>query len=108
MSKRMTNLNIILKHTYSEPKFNAWIEWGEDHPSLARQLMDQVGRPALDEYVETGQHPNPEQRVSFVRYEEPDWDWWEPRHDQPWRRKQARHRELDALLGYVSRPWEDE
>lgn len=106
MRSKANSLNIILKHTYSEPKFKASIEWGKDHPSLAAQLMGRVGRAALEEYVETGQHPNPEQRVSFVRYEEPDWDWWEPRHDQLWRRKQARHRELDALLGCVSRPWE--
>jgi hypothetical protein len=92
------SLSTIAKHVWTEPKFVAQIEWGRDHPSLAAQLMGQVPRKELEEYVDTGQHPNPDRRVSFVMYDEPDWDWWEPRYDQPWRRQAARDRELDALL----------
>lgn len=98
MSRRMRNLNTIIKHVYTEPKTVAQIQWSADHPSVGMQLEQQVGWHNLQHYVATGQHPDPDIRVSIVQYDEPDWDWWEPRYDQPWRREQARDRELDRLL----------
>lgn len=89
-------MNIILKHVYTEPRFVAEIEWSRRF-SLSAQLMGQVPREELEEYVDTGQHPNPDRTITFVHYEEPDWDWWEP--TTRWRRIAARDRELDALLG---------
>ena len=95
MSARVASFEAVAKHVYTEPKFVARIEWGRDHPSLAAQLMGQVGRGALEQYVATGKHANPDQQIVFVKYDEPDWDWWEPRYDQPWRRQVARDREFD-------------
>ena len=93
MSK-MDEISRVIKHVWSDPRFLAWIEWHDGHPSLARQLEEQMGRDGMRHYAQTGQHlPGvADQTVEFIRYEEPDWDWWEPTSE--WRRKDARSREF--------------
>lgn len=86
-------MNNVLKCVYSEPKFRAQIEWHAEY-SAGAQLHRQVPRLELEHYVATGQHPNPQRRVEIVLYAEPEWDWWEPRYDQPGRREAARRREF--------------
>ena len=92
MSERMDRLSAIIKHVWSEPRFVAWVQWHEQHPGLSRQLEDQMGYDAMRYYAETGQHlPGvAEQTVEFIRYDEPDWDWWEPTSER--RRKDAYRR----------------
>lgn len=90
-------MDLVIRHCWSEPKAVAQIEWWDDHPPFASQLMDQVGWQA-DGFLSGRGWVDPNQEVTLVQYEEPDWDWWEPRHDQPWRRQEFRSRELASLL----------
>jgi hypothetical protein len=92
----LAGLNRVLKHVYSEPKFVAQVEWWHLHPDPIQQALAIVGRDAAEQYIEGHGWPEgvAEMEISVTMPpEEPDWDWWEPRHDQPWRREQARDRE---------------
>ena len=80
-------MNRQLKHIWSEPRFLAWIEWGKTHPSLAEQMMNQLGHDAMRSFAEGNGWPDPEAEVSFVKYDEPDWVLGEPTSE--WRRKDA-------------------
>jgi hypothetical protein len=42
-------------------------------------------------------HAVADEEVTVEFHEMPDFDWWEPRHDQPWRRQDARRREFGLL-----------
>lgn len=97
----MTDLaafNRIVKHVYTEPKLVAVVEFMRDYPSPIQQMLGQVGsRPAsyADEDVRAWLESVADVEVSVtLPPERPDFDWWEPRHDQPWRRQAARDREL--------------
>ena len=96
---RLEQMNAVVKHVWTEPKFVAQVKWRALQPSLSQQLEAQVGRSAMERFAAGGGWPEPDRVVSFVLPdEEPDWDWWEPRHDQLWRREAARARELEGLL----------
>lgn len=95
MKSRADTINIVMRHVWTEPRFAAEVEWSRRF-SLSSQMFGQVPRDELEEYVDTGQHRNPDRVITLVQYEEPDWDWWEP--TTRWRREAARDRELDALL----------
>jgi hypothetical protein len=97
MSK-LENFNTIMRHVYTEPRFRAKVEWHSEY-GIGAQLHRQVPRAEMKAFVAGHGWQNPDREVSLVRYEEPDWDWWEPRHDQLWRRQAARQRELDRKLG---------
>lgn len=90
MKSNMDQVDAVLRHVWSEPRFVAWTEWFKDHPSLAQQLIEQVGYGAAERFAAGGGWENADQEISFVRYEEPDWDWWEP--TSQWRRLDARSR----------------
>ncbi len=45
-------MDVILKHVYSEPKAAAFIEWVAEH-SAGSQLEWQLGRPAMEQYAST-------------------------------------------------------
>lgn len=79
--------NAVIKHVWSEPRFVAWVEWHSEHPSLARQMADQLGRGAMEQFAAGNGWPDPDAEVAFIEYDEPDWDWWEPTSE--WRRKDA-------------------
>ena len=89
----MATFDAVIRHVYAEPRFLATLEWHRRF-GVVSQLMSQVPRWELEEYVETGQHPDPAREISIVLHEEPDWDWWEPRHDHLWRRTLMRNGEL--------------
>ena len=93
----LATASAVIRHVWTEPKFVAQVHWARDQPSLFEQIMAQVGRSAVEQYAAGGDWPNPDTLVHVEVRKEPDWDWWEPRHDQPWRRQQARDRALDAL-----------
>ena len=85
----------IVKHVWTEPKGRAQVEWYRENNPM-RQLEEQLGRAALEQFADGGGWRDPEARVTITLCEPPDWDWWEPRHDQPWRRQAARDREFEA------------
>jgi hypothetical protein len=62
-----------------DPRFVAQSKWMSGY-GLACQFIH-----ALESH-------GPEGTVTLVKHEEPDWQWWEPRYDQPFRRVQARER----------------
>lgn len=102
MSRQIDRFNTVLKHVWTEPKFRAQVEYFHDYPSPVQQMLGQIPRHVLEDFAAGEGWPDDvaEQEVSFVEQPQmPDFDWWEPRHDQPWRREQARARELDRLLG---------
>lgn len=78
-----------VKLVFGDPKFRAQIEWMQQY-GLCAQLERQWPREEMEDYATTGQHPNPARGVRLAFHEMPDFDWWEPRHDQPWRRQNAR------------------
>lgn len=86
------NYATIIKHVWTEPKSVAQWEWLLENDGYANQLSQQVNRHAMQQFVDGDGWPEPEQRIAFHKpmMVEPDWDWWEPRHDQPWRRTSAR------------------
>ena len=93
---RLEDLDRVLKHVWLEPKFKATMEWYDTHPDPVSQMFAQVGsRPASkdDEEVGAWLRNHADETVTVELHEPPDFDWWEPRHDQPWRRKQTRDRE---------------
>lgn len=95
-----STLAIIMKHVWSDPKHRALIDYMYDYPSPIQQILGQVPREEQGAFVRGEGWANPDRIVSFAEVEPmPDFDWWEPRHDQPWRRQAARDRELDRLLG---------
>lgn len=76
------------------------MEWMNEHPDPISQMFAQLGsRPAsiADGDVEAWLREVQDETVSVEFHEMPDFDWWEPRHDQPWRRQQARDREAGLL-----------
>jgi len=83
----------VLRRIWCEPKFVARIKWLNEY-SVNAQLHAQVPRAEMEAFVRGEGWVNPDRPISFVVHEEPDWNWWEPRYDQPWRRQQARDREF--------------
>jgi hypothetical protein len=83
------------RFVFTEPKFVAQLEWHRKY-GLGGQLEEQWPRDEMEAFAATGQHPHPERRVRLVLNEMPDFDWWEPRYDQSWRRQDARRREWEA------------
>lgn len=86
----------VAKHVYTEPKFVAQVQWMHEHPNPVQQIFNQLGSQPLsksDEDVRDWLEANADRRVTVEIHEMPDFDWWEPRHDQPWRRQAARDRE---------------
>lgn len=82
----------VLKHVWSDPKFVAEMEWFRDHPNPMQQVFAQLGsRPGSN--VGDWLREVADEEVYILIHEPPDFDWWEPRHDQPWRRGQARDRQ---------------
>lgn len=96
------SIGAVIKHVWTEPKAVAkihWMEYQREHaPSLMDQIFAQVGYGAAEQFASGGGWPDPDQRITLVRYdlEEPDWDWWEPRHDQLWRRTTMRNAAFDV------------
>ena len=85
-----------MSRVWSEPKFVAQVKWHEMHPDPIQQIFAQLGSlPASKSggSIASWLHKHADETVTVQLHEPPDWDWWEPRHDQPWRRKQARDRE---------------
>ena len=83
----------VLRHVWSEPKFVAQVEWMKDHPGIVGQMMEQgVSRSEIEGYIDGEGWEHPDREVTLVVHEMPNFDWWEPRHDQPWRRQAARDR----------------
>lgn len=83
----------ILRHIWSEPKFVAEVEYMNLPNHLSNQLAAQWPRTEMAHYIATGKHADPERTITFEAPPEPiDFDWWEPRYDQPWRRQAARDR----------------
>jgi len=102
MSK-LSEYDKTIQHVFGEEKSRAIFEYMSDYPSPMQQMLEQVGRAAAEQYADTGEWPDPDQRVSVVIQDErPDFDWWEPRHDAPWRRQYHRDREA----GYTPK-WRD-
>jgi hypothetical protein len=97
---RLSRFGVIAKHVYTEPRFKAEAEWLHEF-GVAAQLGRQVPREEMVGFVAGHGWENPDREIVLEMHEPPDWDWWEPRHDQPWRRKQSRDRELDAKLEAV-------
>jgi hypothetical protein len=64
-----------------DPKYVVINEWQGQYgiPCQLARLLETYG---------------PEDVVSLSVHEEPDWSWWEPRYDLPYRRQQAREREF--------------
>jgi hypothetical protein len=87
-------MNRVLKHVYGEPKFVAQVQYWKECPSPAAQIFGAIPRPVLDDFVAGRGWPEDvaNRQVSFVQYEQIDFNWWEPRHDAPWRRQDARNR----------------
>lgn len=94
MNKHMATLNSVLKHVYSEPKFVAQVQFWNECPTPMQQIFGSIPRPVVKDYIDGKGWPEhiANQTVSYVEYEQIDFDWWEPRHDAPWRRQDARNR----------------
>lgn len=90
--RTVASFSKVCRVVFTDPKCLAQLEWHREY-GFSAQLEQQVPRDELETYVATGQHPNPDRRVSFVLNEMPDFDWWEPRYDQPGGREQTRYRE---------------
>jgi hypothetical protein len=85
----------VAKHVFSEPKFVAQFEYLRDYPNPMQQILGQIPREAVEGFIDGEAWPEgvANQTVTAVDFgETPDWDWWEPRHDQPWRRQAHRDR----------------
>lgn len=98
---RLEEFDVIVKHCWSEPKFVAKVQWMGEHPDPVSQIFAQLGSQPVSKRegdVYRWLEDVADETVSVMIHEEPDWDWWEPRHDQLWRRAATRDRELDALL----------
>ena len=76
-----------------DPKYVAINEWMGQY-GIISQLCGQWPRDEMEAFVGTGEHLNPDREMKLVVHEQPDWDWWEPRYDSPYRREQAREREF--------------
>jgi hypothetical protein len=96
----MTNMKSFTRAinlVFHDPKFEAAIEWHREY-GIPAQLQRQWGRDDMAQYVNTGQHVRPDHSVTLYAEEIPDFDWWEPRHDQPWRRQNTRANEIGVPL----------
>jgi hypothetical protein len=89
MTFTLADFDRIAKHVWTEPKFVAEVEWHGEY-GLAAQLGRQAA-PQMEQ-IARGEQPTPNVEVTLAFHEPPDFDWWEPRHDQPWRRQAARDR----------------
>lgn len=87
----------IARHVWTEPRRVAEMAWDAKY-SLGSQLMRQIPREEAEAFVDGEGWAEPDRVITIDVYERPDFAWWEPRHDAPWRRQQARVRELDRAL----------
>lgn len=87
---------IMMQAVFGDPKCRAQVEWLSEY-GFSAQLEQQWPRHEMEAYVATGEHLNPTRRLSLTLQEPPDFDWWEPRYDQPGRREQTRRREMGVL-----------
>lgn len=80
----------ILRHVWLEPRSLAQSEWSKQNNPF--EFLREIPRAEVKAFVEGKgwSEKTGKKTVQITLRKEPDWAWWEPRYDQPWRRETMR------------------